>query len=377
MKKKISCFLIAVLCIAVFFGGGNAITVNAAAKPEIVLTSYSVSDDYVLGEETFVEATFKNMSADFDCSSILITFNSANQSVLPSIGHSNQLFIKGLAAGQEEMVRIPVVINDRGDGYATLTFNVEYAIENVTEGTTENIRSNIKANINEYINEINEENAVENIVNSIPGNIRNSIAEGISNKIAESMDASIAKYKLDDIRVYSSSSYIVFPLGDESVTVRNVNVTTETTIGANSLVSVSFENQLKTDITNARLIISGDVNDGEISYQIGNVLARSTKYAEYYLNFTSAGQKSIKLQLKYTSDKGEEVVKDVGEYIINVNQGVSQNGGISLSAEELQKLQGQTGSALSLSTVFLVLGGLMLIVAVVVFIVYLLKRKND
>lgn len=370
MKKRISFLMIAAISLMILFGYGTAEPAQAAAKPEIVLTGYSVAEGFTFGEETEIEVSFMNMSEFFTCSSILISYTSANQSVIPSYGHSNQVFIERLESGQSETVTFPVVLNDRGDGYATMTFSIEYAIDNVTSGTTENIKANIKSNIREYITENSEGTILENVT----GSLKENLSEDISAYITDKMSESLAKYRMDDIRMFSTSAYIVFPIGDDSVSVRSVNVTTETTIGANSLVSVSFENQLKTDLTNAKLIISGDVNDGVITYQIGNVNAKSTKYAEYYLNFTSLGQKSIKLQLKYTSDKGEEFTKDIGEYIINVREGISQsNSNISLNNDNLQN---QAGNSTSLAIIFFGLGGVLLIVAIVVLIVSKFRSKN-
>ena len=167
----------------------------------------------------------------------------------------------------------------------------------------------------------------------------------------------------------------MFPIGDETIYIRNVNVTTDTTVGANSLVSVSFENLLKTELTDVRFVISGDVNDGQIVYRIGNMTAHSTKYAEHYLSFSSAGQKSIKLQLIYVSDKGEEATKDIGEYIISVKEGTSQFGGnISLNEDEMQN---QTGRSLNLAIIFFGLGGVVLLAAVGVFIFTWIKKKDE
>lgn len=312
MKKSRSILLIAAVVIAVFLGSGSFESARAAVKPEIVLTSYSLGDELVYEEETFIDVTFQNMNEEFACSAILISYTSSNQSIVPSFGHSNQIFINKLNAGQAKTIQIPIVIHDRGDGYASMNFNIEYTVE--------------------------------------------------------------------DTAVFNSSCYIMFPIGDTaeaSVNIRNVNVTTETTIGANSLVSVSFENLLKTELGDAKLIISGDVNDGEIFSRIGTVAAKATKYAEYYLSFSSEGQKMIKLQLGYTLDTGEEVIEDVGEYMISVKQGISQGtSDISLSEAEMANNQKQSYS-MSLSTIFFILGGVVLLIGVIVFLITWIKKKNS
>ena len=258
---------------------------------------------------TFIDVTFQNMSEEYAMSAILITYASSNQSVIPAFEHSNQCFINSLNAGKTTTVRIPVVINDKGDGYAYMSFNIEYSV--------------------------------------------------------------------DEIGVFSSSSYIVFPVRDESISVRNINVTKETTIGVNTLVSVSFDNLLKTDMLNAKLIISGDVNDGEITYNIGNVAARSTKYAEYYFKFESAGEKEIKLQISYTLDNGETVTKDIGDYNITVKQGSSaNNGGDPNGGSGGGNTQQQTGIPLNLSTIFLGLAGALLLITATAFVVSKIRDKQ-
>ena len=60
MKMYKSLILVVITIIAVLFGNGNVKTVRAAVKPEIVLTSYSLSDEIVFGEETLISVTFKN-----------------------------------------------------------------------------------------------------------------------------------------------------------------------------------------------------------------------------------------------------------------------------------------------------------------------------
>ena len=209
----------------------------------------------------------------------------------------------------------------------------------------------------------------------MPQQILDTIIVYFSENLEENLEKIISGYGMDNIRVYNASSYIVFPIGDESIQVRNVNVTTETTTGANSLVSVSFENLLKEELSDVRFVISGDVNDGQIIYRIGNVAALATKYAEHYLSFSSAGQKNVKLELIYVTEKGEEKTKEIGEYIIDVKDGTSQIGAnISLTEEEVQN---QIGRSMNLSIIFLALGGVVLLVAVSVLIYTRIKKKNE
>ena len=339
MKKRIWILLMVAFCFVTFLNPGNLESVKAAAKPEVVIINYVVADDFVLGEETVISVTFMNMNTELNCSSVLVSYTSANQSVVPAIGHSNQLFLGDLGAGQKETVQIPVVIYDRGDGYATMTLNIEYSVGTVSEI--------IAGNITESIIKLIPEEVPENLPQSITRELTDYVSENLTEKLTDKL----FEFSINEIPLYGATSYIVFPIGDDSIYIRNVNVTTETTVGANSLVSVSFDNNLKTELTNAKLIISGDVENGQISYQIGNVSAKATKYAEHYLKFTSVGQKNIKLQLVYTSDKGEEITKDIGEYSISVKAGTSQIGGdISLDGEENQK---ETGNTLNLAVIFL------------------------
>jgi hypothetical protein len=305
MNKKTGLLLTVITVIVMLSAMGRTGVYGALAKPEIVLTNYSISENYVFGEETFITVSFKNMHTEVPCNAVLISYSSANQSVIPSLGTSNQLFIDSLEAGKEQKIKIPVVIIDKGDGYASMSFNIEYTVE--------------------------------------------------------------------EAGVFNTSCYIVFPVGDESVSVRNVNVTTETTVGASSLVSVSFENLLKSDITNVKLMISGDLDDGEASYLIGSVTAWATKYAENYLSFNTPGQKKIKLQLVYSLENGEVKTKDIGEYTINVKEGQNQGGSTT---------PGDPGTEtpkrgfMNPSTILLGLAGALLIAAVAIFVVTKVRNRN-
>lgn len=171
-----------------------------------------------------------------------------------------------------------------------------------------------------------------------------------------------------DGNMYNGTGFISVPLSQAgSVNVKNVNVTSNTTVGASALVNVSFVNNRKEKIYNSRLVISG-VAGGEQSYLIGDVEASASRYAETFVSYDNAGSKSVLVSLVYEDSKGAEYSEDIGVFAVEVNPRLTDE--VTLDFEEEE-----TGNSTK-DIIVLGIVGAAVVVVVVLLLVSLLKKKN-
>lgn len=124
---------------------------------------------------------------------------------------------------------------------------------------------------------------------------------------------------------YTGNAAIAVPLSQAgSVNVKNVNVTSTATVGATSLINLNFVNHRKEKIFNTRLVISG-VSGGEQVYQIGEVEAGTSRYAETFVTYDSAGTQNVLLTLQYEDSNENEYTEDVGIFVVEVSPRLSNS----------------------------------------------------
>lgn|GEM_PF-4607216 len=125
MKKKLSIVLGIVAALVILFGFKKT-SMAASYKAQLILDSYTVAEDYKLGEDTSVSIVFKNTDPSYFIRNVLVNCSSSDNTVIPVEGKSNQFFVDSIKPGETVTLDIPIVITHSDNGYATMTFNVEY-----------------------------------------------------------------------------------------------------------------------------------------------------------------------------------------------------------------------------------------------------------
>ncbi len=110
-----------------------SVDVQAAevSNPKIILSSYSVDENAIVGEETYLHLEFTNMSKKYDMSEILITYNSSNNTISPIVGATNQFYIDTIGRSQTASIDLPIIMYSDGNGYALANFNISYTFGDI------------------------------------------------------------------------------------------------------------------------------------------------------------------------------------------------------------------------------------------------------
>ena len=125
MKKKYSILLGVAVAIIIFLG--FKMPANAASyKAQIILESYEISEDYKIGEDTSIKVVFRNTDSSYFIRNVLINCSSNGNTIIPVEGKSNQIYVDSIRPNDTVEVEIPIVITRSENGYASMTFSIEY-----------------------------------------------------------------------------------------------------------------------------------------------------------------------------------------------------------------------------------------------------------
>lgn len=105
--------------------------------------------------------------------------------------------------------------------------------------------------------------------------------------------------------------------------VESTVVAENATVGVNSLVSIRCKNGGTTAITDAKLILEGNIQDGNKEILLSSMGAGKTIAEDYYVSFTESGIQNLQITYQYTDAKGNVCTVDCGEYKVNVTDNVS------------------------------------------------------
>ena len=104
----------------------------------------------------------------------------------------------------------------------------------------------------------------------------------------------------------------------------SVVVAENATVGVDTLVSVRYKNSSSTDITDAKLIIDGNINEESKEIELPIADAGKTYTDDYNVSFEKNGIQTLTIQYAYTDAQGNSYITDCGEYKVNVSKGVQQ-----------------------------------------------------
>ena len=149
------------------------------------------------------------------------------------------------------------------------------------------------------------------------------------------------------------------------------------TVGVNSLVSVKYKNASSVDITDAKLVIEGNIQEDSKEIELPTAAAGKTKKdlmarmqkltgLDYYVNYLESGIQTLKIQYQYTDAQGNAFVTDCGEYKINVTNDVVEQTSNAVVSQET------SGAS---RVVQLGMAGLLGIIIIIVVVLYIKKRK--
>lgn len=156
-------------------------------------------------------------------------------------------------------------------------------------------------------------------------------------------------------------AYVLGKLVSESVVVAS-----NATVGVNSLVSIRCKNEGTSDISDAKLIVEGMVEEDSKEIVLPILSAGKICTQDYYVRFAESGIQTIQLSYQYTDKQGMMYTVECGEYKVNVTNAVNTMGNSTVIVEQMN-----SGNSVMLQLILLV-GAVAAIVAVSVM--YIKKR---
>lgn len=156
-------------------------------------------------------------------------------------------------------------------------------------------------------------------------------------------------------------AYVLGKLVSESVVVAS-----NATVGVNSLVSIRCKNEGTSDISDAKLIVEGMVEENSKEIVLPILSAGKTYTQDYNVRFAESGIQTIQLSYQYTDKQGMMYTVECGEYKVNVTNAVNTMGNSTVIVE-----QTNGGNSIMLQLILLA-GAAAAIVAVSVM--YIKKR---
>jgi len=126
MMKKIW-ILLACICAAIILMPMERCEAEEISKPQVSISSYWLNDEkVVLGTDNSVHLEVTNLSSEYAVTDVMISFTSSNSTVVPVYGKTNQTYIATIEAQETVGVDLPINIVHQEDGYAIMSFLVEY-----------------------------------------------------------------------------------------------------------------------------------------------------------------------------------------------------------------------------------------------------------
>lgn len=195
------------------------------------------------------------------------------------------------------------------------------------------------------------------------------------------------EYTTIEEKLFENSSDIVFPLtASGSLAIKNINITSNTTVKANSLIGIGYNNEKAEDIHNVKLIIEGEITGGSQVVNIGEMYANQSKYTEVYVTYEEVGERNIKISMTYDDEKGNNHTVDGGSYTVKVKSSAEEidvqdvqnpdNSNENLANSNSQTTyEPQTQSQVDITLILLGVAGAIVLILIVLILIKGLKRK--
>ncbi|MBQ7148236.1 MAG: hypothetical protein IJR96_05750 [Pseudobutyrivibrio sp.] len=169
------------------------------------------------------------------------------------------------------------------------------------------------------------------------------------------------KYETAGMSMNNVSTIVIPTSGGSTIGVKSIDVSTHAIVNGKSLLSFSYVNQSSSNITDAALIIDGNVSSSSREIQLDTVYAGKSYTGDYYVTFKEAGNQEINISLQYTDVTGETVVTDLGTF------------GVTVSKENVSEVETKVENPI-LKWAGRGIAGLVFLAVVVSIIVYIKKK---
>ncbi len=168
-------------------------------------------------------------------------------------------------------------------------------------------------------------------------------------------------YAAQNTRLSNTATIVIPRSGGSTIGVKSIDVSSHAIVNGKSLLAISYVNQSSANITDARLIVDGNVSNPSKEIKLDTVYAGKSYTEDFYVTFKEAGNQQIQVSLAYTDIDGQQNVTDLGTFDVTVSKENVDDGAES----------GLTGI---LTLVGMGVAGVVLLLAAATVFIYIKKR---
>ncbi|WP_028241940.1 hypothetical protein [Pseudobutyrivibrio ruminis] len=141
----------------------------------------------------------------------------------------------------------------------------------------------------------------------------------------------------------ANTSTIVIPAsGGTTLGVKSIDLSSHAIVNGKSLLSFRYANNSEVNITDAKLVIEGNVSKNSKAIKLDTVYAGKSYNKDFYVTFVEDGDQEITVTLEYTDIDGEEVSTTLGTYRILVSKETEED--IIPTSDRVLSLAGKVGA---------------------------------
>ncbi len=119
----------------------------------------------------------------------------------------------------------------------------------------------------------------------------------------------------------TNQATIVIPSsGGGSIEVKSVSVSSHATVNGESLLSISYVNLTNEKISDAEILVSGNVSEESKAISLDTIKAGKNYSEDCRITFTEAGDQEIEIIFAYTDIDGSRVETELGKYNVEVEE---------------------------------------------------------
>ena len=126
-------------------------------------------------------------------------------------------------------------------------------------------------------------------------------------------------YGSSGTKMINSTAMILTTSGGNKINVKSIDVSTHAIVNGKTLISINYSNKSNANITDAQLVIDGNVTEESKSIKLDTVYSGKSYSKDYNVTFTQTGNQEINIKLVYTDGAGEHVEYGLGKYSVSVN----------------------------------------------------------
>ena len=151
------------------------------------------------------------------------------------------------------------------------------------------------------------------------------------------------EYVSQNTRMSNTSTIVIPTSGGSTIGVKSIDVSSHAIVNGKSLLAFSYVNQSSSNITDAKLVIDGEVSQASKEIKLDTVYAGKSYTQDYYVIFTESGNQQVNVSLQYTDVDGSQNVTDLGTFDVTVSkENVDEN-----NSGELDNILGLVGKGVA------------------------------